>query len=556
MLSIDITDRQIKLIRGVHGGSKIRIQDAELRELSLGMISNGYVTDVPMVAAELNDILKTKDIKEKDAVVSITSSSIVYKELIVAKPKNMKNPVIIEAMIQSEMNISKEYNISYTIAGETEDAEKNKMIKVIAAACPQRLVDGYIRLFQNIGLNLKAVNISNNAITRLIVNTPDMAKRMPFLLVQVDKGFLNMNLYENNQLAFSRFATIDPSDYENAPDYLARAIYSEVFKMMQFVRSRKDARAVQEVLFYGEIDSFIEISNAISTVNIPSNTLTMPNTISKGNSVQFDFLKFANAIGALYQRNKTLEHINLLEATSAKEAKGASGFGGMILGALVASVAVVGGVYAVFAVMDSNYNKEVARLQSLIDQPQMQEDLRVVAERTTMLDGFENYNATVGRAKDLYNFQPKPISEIEKKVREPLDDTTDKLLDANQELEISNLSVSGNEVTVTFYGQSKGDPTPVPSKYVNYLINKVKNGYDEPYFTNIEYTGFNKQNVTDWGTYAIISNKDKDYDTVFTFEVKMYYRMGNDEVNAQMDTGESEEIEGEGEAEDSGEVTE
>ena len=51
MLSIDITDRQIKLVRGVHSGNKIRVQDADMRELTLGMVSNGYITDVPMVAA-------------------------------------------------------------------------------------------------------------------------------------------------------------------------------------------------------------------------------------------------------------------------------------------------------------------------------------------------------------------------------------------------------------------------------------------------------------------------------------------------------------------------
>ena len=132
MLSIDITDRQIKLVRGVHSGSKIKVQDADMRELSMGMVSNGYITDVPMVAAELNDIIKQKDIKEKEAVVSITSSAIVYKELLVAKPKNMKNPAIIEAMIQSNMNISSDYNISFTIAGETEDEEKNKLSRLRA----------------------------------------------------------------------------------------------------------------------------------------------------------------------------------------------------------------------------------------------------------------------------------------------------------------------------------------------------------------------------------------------------------------------------------------
>ena len=145
MLSIDITDRQIKLVRGVHSGNKIRVQDADMRELTLGMVSNGYITDVPMVAAELNDIIKTKGITEKDAIVSITSSSIVYKEMLLPKPKSLKNTAAIEAMIQANMGVSKEFNISFTIAGETEDEEKNKLIKIIATACPQRLVDGYAR---------------------------------------------------------------------------------------------------------------------------------------------------------------------------------------------------------------------------------------------------------------------------------------------------------------------------------------------------------------------------------------------------------------------------
>ena len=67
MLSIDITDRQIKLVRGVHSGSKIRVQDADMRELSMGMVSNGYITDIPMVAAELNDIIKQKVIDANKA---------------------------------------------------------------------------------------------------------------------------------------------------------------------------------------------------------------------------------------------------------------------------------------------------------------------------------------------------------------------------------------------------------------------------------------------------------------------------------------------------------
>lgn len=541
MLSIEITDRQIKLIRGVHSGNKIRVQDADMRELSLGMVSNGYVTDIPMVAAELNDIIKTKDIKEKEAIVSITSSSIVYKEMVVAKPKNMKNPAIIEAMIQSNMNVTNEYNISFTIAGETEDEEKNKMLKVIASACPQRLVDGYVRLFSHVGLQLKGVNIANNSVTRLITNTPKMADRMPMLLIQIDKSFLNMNLYEENQIVFSRFFNIDPNDYDNAADYVTRAVYDNLFRMIQFIRSRKNAKPLQEILFYGEIDSFIEITNAISSFNVPTNMLSMPGNIVS--SAQFDFAKYANAIGALYRRNKELEHINLLEATSAKESKGANGFLLALAGCVVASAAVVAGAYFACEFYNNNLSNKINALQAKIDDPVLKNDLAIVDTRDAMLAGFNSYNDTVNKTSMLFNYQPKVQSLVFNKLKEPLA-AGNGLLQSNEKLDIISVEITGYDVTVSFKGLSQGDPSSLPSRYAEYLTNNVLNQYDEPYFVGVTYTGFEKDNLSEWATYAILANQNKKYDTIFSFEMTMQLQMGSDEENITLED-ETNETQGE-----------
>ncbi|MCI7691875.1 MAG: pilus assembly protein PilM [Oscillospiraceae bacterium] len=527
MLSIDITDRQIKLVRGVHSGSKIRVQDADMRELSMGMVSNGYITDVPMVAAELNDIIKQKDIKEKEAVVSITSSAIVYKEMLVAKPKNMKNPAIIEAMIQSNMNISNDYNISFTIAGETEDEEKNKMLKVIASACPQRLVDGYVRLFSHIGLQLKGVYISNNSVSRLIINAPKMADRMPILLIQIDKNFLNMNLYEDNQIVFSRFFNIDPNDYDNASDYVTRAVYDNLFRMMQFIKSRKGAKPLREIMFYGEIESFIEITNAISSFNVPANMFSMPTTVST--TAQFDFAKFANAIGALYRRNKELEHINLLEATSAKGSTGANTFLLGLAGVVVASVAVVAAGTIVLNIINNSKNGEITQIQAKIDNPAFQNDMKLVDEREGMLAGFQNYNKTVGNTINLFNYQPKVQTAVYNKATEPIK----KILTGDEELKVTAFEVNGYSVKLSFMGLSKGDPSSVPSRYAEYLSEKVLNKYNESYFTNILYQGFEKENITDWNTYAYLQSEGKtSFDTIFKFDIEMELQMGSDETNA------------------------
>ncbi len=541
MLSIDITDRQVKLVRGVHSGSKIKIQDADMRDLSMGMVSNGYITDVPMVAAELNNIIKTKDIKEKDCVVSITSSAIVYKELTIAKPKNMKNPAIIEAMIQSTMNISTDYNISFTIAGETEDEEHNKMLKVMASACPQRLVDGYVRLFSQIGLSLKGVYIANNSITRLITNIPKMADRMPLLLIQIDKNFINMNLYEDNQLAFSRFSTIEPGQFETEEggeeiNYVAQAVYDNLFGMMNFIRGRKNSKPLQEIAFYGEIDSFIEISNAISSFNVPSNMLSMPSTIQAAPTAQFDFSRFANAIGALYSRNKELEHINLLEATSAKESKGGGQFIFGLLGGAVGAAALVLAAVVVTNIINSNLNKQIEQVTADINNPALQAKMTIVDERSQMLTGFQNYNNTIQRTQFLFDYKPKVQKLVYDKLMAPINDKDFLNKDDEEELQLADLAITGNQITATFRGLSKGDPSSVPSRYAEYLINNVKNKYDDPYFVNVIYSGFSKLNASDLEAYGIIVSEDKkEFGSVFEFTITMETQMGSDEEHTDMD---------------------
>ncbi len=534
MLSIDITDRQIKLVIGVHSGNKVRVQDADIRELTLGSVSNGYITDVPMVAAELNDIIKTKGIKEKDAIVSITSSSIVYKELLLPKPKSLKNTVAIEAMIQSNMGVNSEYNISYTIAGEVEDEEKNKMIKVIASACPQRLVDGYVRLFSHIGLSLRAVNISNNSVTRLIVNTPKMAERMPLLLIQIDKNFLNMNLYEDNQIVFSRFFNIDPADYDNAPDYVTKAVYDNLFRMIQFIKSRKGAKPLKEIMFYGDIQNFIELSNAISSFNVPAYVLATPSTVIT--MAEIDFTKYANAIGAIYRRNKDLEHINLLEATSAKESKGMNGYLLALVGCCAAAAALVFGVGMIFDILNNNTQDKIKTVQAQIDDPGLQKNISIVDTRTSMLQGFESYNSSMDQVKLLFNYMPKATSDVFNKAMSPLEDGTG-VLEKDEELLVTSFSVSDYDVSISFIGKCLGDPSGIPSRYAQYLTENVLNSHEEPYFTNVSYSGFDKTNSSANIIYTYLETEgDSVYESIFTFTMDMNIQVGNDEENAKIES--------------------
>lgn len=486
MLSIDITDRQIKLVRGSAQGNKIKIDEVDFREIEKGLVSNGYIADVPLVAAEIIDMINTRAIKEKDTIVSISSSSILYKELMLPKPRKLSNTAAIEAMIGSNMGISGDYNISYTIVGETVDENKNPLIKVLATACPQRLIGGYVKLFTHMGLALKAVNISNNAISRLIQNTPKMSGYMPLLLVQIDKEFLNINLYEDNVLSFSRYFKIDPADYNNTEDYVNQAIYDNLFRMFQFFQSRKDMKPIKEMMFYGEIGDFIALTNTVSGFSVPCHILSAPTTIAS--RADFEFTVYANAIGALYKVNKELEHINLLDTTAAKESKGLNTFFiGLGAAALISVLAVVG-ANVVVDVINNSIKSEITKVQAQINDTALQARLTTLQQKEGVLANFQSYKDSIANAELMYNYMPKGTTAVYKMLREPFTEKQDGIESVTKEDIRKNLSgmklidsvdISGYSVTATYSCKNQAQP----SQYVRALI-------DQGYFENITYTGY------------------------------------------------------------------
>ena len=497
MLSIDITDKQIKMVRGVLAGNKIRVIDADTRDLPQGSVVSGYIADIPMVASEITDILNTKNIKEKEAIVCVNSSYILYKELMLPKPKKLTNSAAIEAMIQANMGISNDYNISYSITGEATDEEGKHMIKLMATACPQRMIDGYVKLFSHVGISLSQINISNNCITRLILNSSRLEASMPLMLVQIDTDFLNINLYEDNQLTFSRYIKIDAMDYNNAPDYVNQAVYDNLFRMIQFTSSRKDAKPLKEIMFYGVINDFIALTNAISSFNVPAHILNMPSRIVT--MCELDFSKYANAIGAFYKVNKVYDHVNLLQSSAAKEKKGVNTYfiklGVMALGCCV----LVGGVTMGVNMYTAGIDAQTAVVRTEIQDPELQGRLAELNNKIGTLTNYQSYLSSIQQANDLFDNKPRAITEVLEKLEENL---------------VEGMKITGS-VAMSEYSLSVSfecTDDSMPSTYVQALK-------DQGYFENIAYNGYSGSEIKEEGS--------KEGEAKYTFSLTMLIKGGN-----------------------------
>ena len=501
MLSFDITDRNIRIIRGAENKNKIAISSAATLNIDEDIIVNGHVKDVPRLATIMNQKIKQNRMMDKEAIVSISSNMTIFKELSVRRAqKEQEFTKMVKAEMQAKVGIDDSYAISYSIVTGTEN-ENADMVTVLATACPTEVIDSYKRVFSMLGIALKSVIIGCNCITKVLLSEEKNKSKMPLLAVQIDGSFISLNIYENNQLSFSRFASIDAADYDNSADYVYEAVNENIFRMLQFHRSRNAGEPIRNVVLYGDTKEYMRISKDLEQMDINTTVISVPKNV-KGYQ-NLDFALYANAIGAMFPRNKATEKINLLElggtaSMISDKVKSDSTFNLIFAGAFLASIVLMGGITGVLAIKDAGIKSDINEMQAYLDDPATAADLAKLEERKLLQDQVKEYKRTATLASDALKTQPFIESEIYNIIEQTAVETvsaanvpgmgtydpkTNGKVDGK--FVIDNVDYKDGEVTFQFSALvDKNQPAPAFAALL--AENLEKKGY----FENVHYSGY------------------------------------------------------------------
>lgn len=467
MLSFDISDRQINIVMGDNSANKIRIEKSLTVDVPEDMIMNGEVINLSGLAELLTTNLKADLMDDKDAIVTFSSSNIVFKELVVPKAKGNEFLTMVQNHMSQEMGITDEYSISYTIVGEAGE-ENPGALKVLATACPSSIVEAFRKLFNIMGLNLKSVNISCNSISRIVLADKSNIEKMPLLVCQLDNNFLGLTLFENGQMAFARYVPISPEDYESE-DYLIEALNENIFRMEQFNKTR-GGPGLDNVILYGQIDDYIKLVDALDGLDIKASILGVPAQITGYEN--FEFTVFANAIGALYKRNKQTERINLLEVDSST-GKSSAGLNSLLItaGVVVCASAIAIAAISLFINMrESNIQDDIAAAEKSI--AECDDIINENLQYHVFLDVAANYKTKVENAKN--NLSTLPV--LKKQVFDQIDSVTG----SNIEYEGFTYDETQGLVTITNVKLTKQLDAPS-------FVKAIKN---LNYFVDVQFSGY------------------------------------------------------------------
>ncbi|MCM1132335.1 MAG: pilus assembly protein PilM [Ruminococcus flavefaciens] len=496
MLSFDITDRNIRVVKGVESNGKIKISSAATLNVDEGLIVNGHVKDIPNIATLINKVLKNNKMPDKEAIVSLSSNLTIFKELTVAKPaKSQDMQKAVKQQMQSALNLDDSFSITYAIVGDADEKGDSgeAMVKVLATACPYEIVNSYREVFKLLGISLKSVMVGCNCITKVLLADTKIKTKMPLLAVQIDNNFISLNLYEQGQLSFSRFASIDPADYNNSPDYVFEAVNENIFRMLQFHRTRNTGEVIENIIFYGDTHDYVRLTDELEKLDLSVSLINVPPQIHGHENLEFSL--YANAIGAMFKRNKDTEKINLLETELGAAMKRAGGGGGssnnqagllVMLGCVIGAAVIAGGAWLALNVMNNGVLDDIDETQSYIDAKQPELDFRT--KLLGIQESVNAYNTKIVNARDAFYSQPVINSDKYMTIQEVLDATADEL--SLDDCYISTPSYSGGTMNFSVNAAGSGEMVQkLPSLFIDHLIADDYEG-NKGYYHTATYSGY------------------------------------------------------------------
>ena len=497
MLSFDITDRNVRVVKGVESNGKIKISSAATLNLEEGLIVNGHVRDVPNVATLINGVLKRNKMPDKEAIVSISSNLTIFKEMTVARVKGQDLQKTVKQQVQAELNLDDSYSVTYVIVGEAHERSDSgePMLRILATACPYEIVNSYREVFKLLGISLRSVMVGCNCITKVLLADTRIKSKMPLLAVQIDNNFISLNLYESGQLSFSRFATIDPDDYGGSADYVFEAVNENIFRMLQFHRSRNTGETIENVIFYGDTHEYVRLTDELEKLDLNTSLINVPPQIHGHENLEFSL--YANAIGAMFKRNKDTEKINLLDTDLGSAIKRASGSASRsdsagtipMLALILGSAVLLGGAWGVMSLINLGIKGEIKDIREYIDDPATQKQLAHREKLLKIRTNVNSYNTRMVNAHDAFFSQPVIDGDKYDTIQLVLDKTAEELGLKNALISTPSYSGGAFNFNVTADG-SKDMAQKLPSMFVDNLLDEEYSD-NKGYYANAAYTGYN-----------------------------------------------------------------
>ena len=203
-IGIDISDLSVKAIGLEKKGNEIRILFSHKEEIPKDAIEKGEIKNEKLVSEAIQKLffwLKEKKFNFKKGVVSLPEEKSfidIIKLPVLKEQENIAPMVALEAENVIPFPLSDVY---YDFEKVETTAKILRCQEVILAACPQKIVDSYINIFQAVGFLPTVMEVESFSIARAITEKDFFYS--PFLFIDFGETRATLAIFAGKNLRFT-----------------------------------------------------------------------------------------------------------------------------------------------------------------------------------------------------------------------------------------------------------------------------------------------------------------------------------------------------------------
>lgn len=351
LLGIDIGSHSIKFVVGKEVGTQIKLNAAFSQSLPKEVYENGNILDIEAMGDIIQSALRKNRVHVRDVVVTIESSEMIKREMIIPKVDPEDRDDLIAYEVNQYLPIDTSAYVLQHMDIEDVVEDNVEKTRILLGAIPKEIIHAHFELLKNCDLNPKFMDMHSNSIEKLLqfsVLKSIYLEKRTVALIDFGHKMIDIGVYENGDYKFNRLLRMggnaitqfivrqEELDYEvaevqkeqtsvkslarayselneqNDPkslvvmdtiEYLNECI-GEISKVFKYYTSRGQDQNIEKVLLHGGSAKFEAIAPYIAErLDVKTELLmTLPNVEITAKIKIEELPLYANAIGALIRR--------------------------------------------------------------------------------------------------------------------------------------------------------------------------------------------------------------------------------------------------------------
>lgn len=209
LLVFDIGQKSVKMVIGKRQKDHVVIHKALELPTPQDSFLDGKVTNASVLSNMLKMAVNDYQIKVKDVAITINSSQIINRELMIKEVDEDEMETVIRYELQQYLPINlNDYQVQYLVLEKIEDEEAPKL-KVFVIAFPDRLAKEYYELLKMADLKPFALETSFVSLNKLLTHVTEINEQLfnkgeVSAFLDMGSSTIDVNIYNHGKIDLTR----------------------------------------------------------------------------------------------------------------------------------------------------------------------------------------------------------------------------------------------------------------------------------------------------------------------------------------------------------------